>query len=97
MRFEFDAELWPFDAGAKWVFLSVPEDESEYVRGMPRERRPGFGSVKVRATIGDTIWLTSIFPQSGGGLYILPVKKAVRLAESVEIGDVATVQLEILD
>ena len=97
MRFEFDAELWPFDATQRWVFLSLTADDSEYVREMPRERRAGFGSVRVRATIGDTVWLTSIFPQAGGGVYILPIKKAVRSAEGVDVGDVARVAVEVLD
>jgi hypothetical protein len=96
MRFEFDAELWPFEAGAGWVFLSLPEDESELIRGLPREPRPGFGAVRVRVTIGGTSWLTSVFPQSGGGVYVLPVKKAVRAAEGIDVGDVARVALEVL-
>lgn len=97
MKLQFDAELWPFDAGAKWVFLSLPIDESEAVREIPRPPAPGFGSVRVRVTIGETTWLTSVFPQAGRGQYILPVKKAVRAAEGVEIGYVASVTLEVLD
>ena len=92
----FDAELWPHQVGEAWVFVSVPDEESEYIRGIPREQRPGFGAVKVRATIGATTWLTSVFPQGGGGVYILPVKKAVRTAEGLEVGDVATVELELV-
>jgi len=97
VKLRFDAELWPFDAGSKWVFLTLPDDESEAVREIPRPPAPGFGSVRVRVTIGETTWLTSVFPQAGGGPYILPVKKAVRAAEGVEIGDVASVTLEVLD
>ena len=97
MKLTFDAELWPFEAGAGWVFLTLPPDESEAVRDIPRPPQPGFGSVRVRVTVGNTTWLTSVFPQAGGGPYILPVKKAVRKAESIDIGDVARVMLEVLD
>jgi hypothetical protein len=96
VKLRFEAELWPHEVGASWVFVSLPEDESERIRDLPREPRPGFGSVKVSVTIGATTWLTSIFPQGGGGVYILPVKKVVRAAEGLEVGDVARVELELV-
>ncbi|HEU5036498.1 MAG TPA: DUF1905 domain-containing protein [Nocardioides sp.] len=92
----FDAELWEWDAapeGSSWVFVTVPEDETDEIRlrsGPPR----GFGSVRVEVTIGATTWRTSVFPDKRG--YALPVKKAVRRAESLEVGDPARVRLELL-
>jgi hypothetical protein len=96
--FDFDAELWVWDARRTetWTFVSVPPEYSaeiaEWAAGIPR----GFGSVRVEATIGGTTWRTSVFPGSDGR-YALPVKKAVRKAESLEIGGLASVRLEILD
>jgi Domain of unknown function (DUF1905) len=93
---EFDAELWEWDAspeGSAWVFLTVPADETDEIRqrsGPPR----GFGSVRVEATIGATTWRTSVFPDKRG--YALPVKKAVRRAESLEVGGPARVTLELI-
>jgi hypothetical protein len=54
----------------------------------------GFGSVRVTATIGATTWKTSIFPGSSGQ-YALPIKKAVRKAEALDVGDTATVRVEL--
>lgn len=93
---EFDAVLWEWESspeGTAWVFLTVPEDETEEIRlraGPPR----GFGSVRVEVTIGTTTWRTSVFPDSRG--FALPVKKAVRRAESLEIGDPARVTLQLI-
>lgn len=93
---EFDAELWEWDAaptGSSWIFLTVPEDETDEIRlrsGPPR----GFGSVRVEVTIGATTWRTSVFPDRRG--YALPVKKAVRRAEDLEVGESARVTLELL-
>ena len=93
---EFDALLWEWESSPKdtaWFFVTVPEDESEEIRlhaGPPR----GFGSVRVEATIGATTWRTSVFPVSGS--FSLPVKKAVRRAESLETGDSARVRLELI-
>lgn len=93
---EFDAQVWEWESspeGTAWFFISVPEDESEDIRmhaGPPR----GFGSVRVEATIGATTWRTSVFPGKSG--YSLPVKKAVRRAESLDLGDSARVTLELI-
>jgi hypothetical protein len=40
-------------------------------------KRNGFGSVRVRAQIGDTEQMTSVFPDSKRQVYVLPVKKPV--------------------
>jgi Domain of unknown function (DUF1905) len=94
----FDAELWLWEAprSATWIFVSLParesEDISDVARGLPR----GFGSVRVRATIGSSTWLTSIFPASRAG-YVLPVKRQVRVAEALDVGDMAAVTVELVD
>ena len=93
----FDAELWIWDArrGDTWTFVSLPGEASEEIRDVAGDRARGFGSVRVRATIGGTSWTTSIFPDKAG--YVLPVKKAVRKAEALDAGDTATVTVETID
>jgi hypothetical protein len=56
----------------------------------------GFGSIRVRVTIGATTWETSIFPDDGRGTYVLPVKKPVRKAEDLDDGSAVDVALEVL-
>jgi hypothetical protein len=56
-----------------------------------------FGSVRVRVTVGGSVWRTSIFPEGGRGAYVLPIKKAVRKAEGLDPGDTASVTVELLD
>ncbi|GAA0245502.1 DUF1905 domain-containing protein [Saccharothrix mutabilis subsp. mutabilis] len=99
MVIDFDAELWIWDARRddSWVFVSLPAESSEDVRELVGGARRGFGSVRVRVTVGGTSWSTSIFPDSARGCYVLPVKRAVREAESLEVGDVAAVTVELLD
>ncbi len=58
--------------------------------------RRGFGSVRVEATTGGSRWRTSIFPDRTRGCYVLPVKRAVRRAEGLDVGEVALIRLEIL-
>jgi len=96
VQFEFEAEIWRWQARTDdgWLFVTVPEELSADIREVPRMPR-GFGSVRVRVRIGATEWMTSIFPS--GDTYALPLKKAVRKAEGLELGDVCTVRLDTFD
>ena len=98
MVVEFDAELWIWDArrADSWTFVSLPAEESEEIRDLADGPRRGFGSVRVRATVGGSTWKTSIFP-SATGAYVLPIKRAVRKAEGLDTGDTATVRVELID
>jgi len=70
---------------------------SEDIRELAAEPRRGFGSVRVRVTIGATSWQTSIFPDGGREAYVLPLKRAVRTAEGLDVGDTCTVTVELVD
>jgi hypothetical protein len=96
---EFIAELWLWDARRDdtWVFVSLPQDESDDIRDLVGAHSRGFGSVRVRVTIGRTSWQTSIFPSADGGPYALPLKKAVRRSEKLDVGDTASVTVELRD
>jgi len=94
LSFTFSATLWEPPGEASWVFVTLPEaDSDEILDEVPR--RAGFGAVKVTATIGDTEWSTSLFPSNELHSYVLPVKRAVRASEGIDVGDVAGVALEI--
>ncbi len=98
MIVKFTAELWVWAARRddSWTFVSLPADAAEEIRELTAGRVRGFGSVRVRVTLGGSTWLTSIFPDSTRGTYVLPVKKAVRRAESLDAGDRATVTVEVV-
>ncbi|ONI75370.1 hypothetical protein ALI144C_40900 [Actinosynnema sp. ALI-1.44] len=94
----FDADLWLWDArkSESWTFVSVPEAISEEIQEITEGARRGFGSVRVIVTVGATVWRTSIFP-SAEGCYVLPIKRAVRKAEALDVGGTATVMIELVD
>jgi hypothetical protein len=93
---EFTAELWPWreDEPGSWVFVTLPPDIGEEL-AIAAGPRNGFGSVKVVATIGESTWSTSVFPEGGGGSFVLPVKKAVRKAEALDVGDAPRVRVAL--
>jgi hypothetical protein len=98
VKVSFEGELWLWDARRPdaWTFVTLPASESEEIRDLVGGQRRGFGSVRVRVTIGSSTWTTSIFPDSQAG-YVLPVKRPVRVAESLDVGEVAKVTVELID
>ncbi len=100
--FTFTAPLWRWtarressDAGA-WCFVTLPPEVVDEVRERAGEPR-GFGSVRVHVEAAGTTWDTSIFPDATSDGFVLPVKKAVRLAAGVDEGDELTVTLSLRD
>lgn len=94
--------IWTTDkAPASWHFLTIDGSVGEAIHALALMRRlefgrkRGWGSVKVRATIGDTSWETSIFLAKDVGGWLLPVKASVRKAEGLVAGDDVTVALEV--
>ncbi len=92
---ETEAPLWRWQsatAPAAWYFLTLSGEAADAVRiaamtGQWLDGKPGFGSARVTARIGGTAWTTSVFPDKAGGGWFLPVRKAVRLAEKIQEGD----------
>lgn len=95
-EFAVDAPLWQVENGS-WVFLSLPFPVADEVDDLTRGRQGGFGSVRVEVTLGPTTWRTSLFPDKRAETYVLPVKKAVRAAADVAVGDVVHVRLRLVD
>ncbi|XVV09059.1 DUF1905 domain-containing protein [Actinoplanes sp. CA-131856] len=96
---DFESELWIWDArkGESWTFVTLPEDASEDIRHLTDGIRRGFGSLRVRASVGSSTWQTSIFPDSQKGAFVLPIKRAIRKAQHLEPGDTAAVTVKLLD
>ncbi len=97
MRFEFDADVWRWEARVEeWGFVSLPREASEEIREYIGDLARGFGSVRVECTLGGTVWRTSIFP-GGDGVYVLPLKKAIRAKHGLPIGARTRVRVDVLD
>lgn len=97
VRFRFRSELWLHPGDAAWHFVTLPFDVADEIEEISRPVQRGFGSVKVRVTIGATTWSTSLFPDSKARSYLLPVKKPVRTAEHLAVGDPIDVEVELVE
>ena len=97
MGYRFTAELWLHAGEAAWYFVTLPIDVADEIDDMTVGATRGFGSVRVRVTVGSTTWATSIFPSKQAESFLLPVKKAVRTAERIDEGDQVEIDLELVD
>ena len=96
LDFTFTGELWAWESTTTWYFISLPKEMSEDIKAFTRHMTRGFRSVRVGVTIGESEWNTSIFPSKEQGVYLLPVKAAIRKAEKLGVGVSADVKLSVM-
>ncbi len=92
----FTAPVWRWRQGS-WRFVTLPEEVSDEVDEVVGDATGGFGSVRVEVSVGGSVWRTSLFPSSSAAAYILPVKKAVRVAEGLADDAPAEVSIRLVD
>ena len=93
--YSFEGELWlSKGAGASWIFVTVPAEISQQIRFLQGKTK-GFGSIRLRAGIGESSWHTSLFPDKASGCYFLPVKASVRKAQAISAEDSVSIELNI--
>ncbi|MGL5928756.1 MAG: DUF1905 domain-containing protein [Dermatophilaceae bacterium] len=91
----FEAALWRWRDGS-WFFVTVPEVVSDAVDEAVGDATGGFGSVPVEVAVGGSTWRTSLFPSREAQAFVLPVKKAVRVAEGLDEGEPAAFVIRLL-
>ena len=96
MKYEFEGAVHRWTANPAFFLVSLPGNISEEIREISDGLTAGFGSLKVEARIGSVVWRTSIFPDSGTGLFDLPIKDEVRKKNNLIEGSLAHVAIEVL-
>src|SRR3954467_13946717 len=105
---QFSGDIWHWRGPAPFFFVTVPEEESAQLHEVAGAVSYGWGMLPVRARIGGpgwraparadgplggSGWRTALWPKDG--LYVLPLKVAVRRAEQLDEGDLVTAQLRL--
>ena len=95
--------LWrwttPAAPGA-WHFVTIDGEAGEaltaiaLMRRLEGGRRPGWGSLKVMVSVGESRWSTSVFPSKETG-WMLPLKASVRKAEALAEGNQVSLELKL--
>jgi hypothetical protein len=94
-QYKFKSNVWLYPGMAGWHFSSVPQDISDDIKHLFGDKKRGWGSLPVIATIGKTSWNTSIFPDKNSGGYLLPLKADVRKKEGIVADSTISLLLEI--
>lgn len=94
---KFTAKVWVYPGDkASWYFVTLPNDTASDIKEITTPK-PGFGSIKVIAGIGKTRWSTSIFPDSNTKSFLLPIRKEVRIKNSIVRDQIVAVNILIAE
>jgi hypothetical protein len=89
----FTGKVWFWRGPSPFHFVSTPEELTEEISNISSHFSYGWGAIPATVTIGETEFSTSIFPKDG--TYLVPLKKAVRDAEGIDVDDEIDVYLII--
>jgi hypothetical protein len=93
MRIEFEGEIFYWRGPAPFLFVAVPEEQSNAIKAISALVSYGWGVIPVHARIGETEWKTSLFPKDGR--YLVPIKMSVQKSENLGVGDSVILQLVV--
>lgn len=80
---EFKSKVRVYPGAAAWYFVTLPKTIAREIDFEHGHHKAGFGSLRVKVTIGSTSWQTSIFTDTKSNSYMLPLKAEVRKAKEV--------------
>jgi len=95
--FSFSTKVWRYPGHAAWHFVTLPAEVATEIREIIGTSTRGFGSIRVKVSVGSSAWNTSIFPDAKTKSLLLPVKKEVRKAENIHENNSLDVHLELID
>jgi Domain of unknown function (DUF1905) len=94
MQFTFTAPLWLYSGKGAWHFVTLPKDAADEIKFFNASAK-GFMPISVTAQINDTVWKSSIFPDSKSGSYLMAIKADVRKTENLKAGDDVTLTVKV--
>lgn len=97
MKYAFSAEVVPWGGQGSFFYCNLPIEMADEISEVTAGLRRGFGSVRVDVRCGKSTWRTSIFLDAKANSYLLPVKKAIRVAEGIADGAIADFEIELVD
>ena len=93
MEFSFTGTMIEWRGPAPFYYIAIPQELCVEIKAAAKVLSYGWGVIPVTSTIGETTFTTSLFPKDG--IYLLPVKNAVRLPEKLELGMQVKVKLSL--
>ena len=92
MDFNFTGEVIEWRGPAPFFFIEVPAKFAPEIKVIAADKSYGWGVLHAMVTIKDQTFKTALFPKNG--LYLIPLKIAVRKPLGIELGDNVKVALD---
>jgi len=89
----FAAEVIYWRGPSPFYFVRVPEKKAVAIRNISKEVSYGWGVIPSNVTIGTMDFYTALIPKDGS--YLVPLKKAIREATKIELGNRVKVDIHI--
>jgi len=93
MIIEFKGKIFHWRGPAPFLFVAVPEKQSQDIKAVSKLVTYGWGVIPVVVKVGKTEWKTSLFPKDG--LYLVPIRMSAQKAEGLKEGDEIKLRLEL--
>jgi hypothetical protein len=90
--FSFTGEVIEWRGPAPFYFIEVPAKLAPEIKVIAADKSYGWGVLHAMVTIKDQTFKTALFPKQG--LYLIPLKIAVRKPLGIELGDKVKVDLD---
>ena len=95
IKYSFSAKIWRDNTENGWYFVTVPSNYSNEIRNNLKWQEEGWGRMKAIAIIQDLKWETSIWFDTKGKNYILPIKALIRKKLLINDGDMLTLSIYV--
>jgi len=92
MDFSFTGEVIEWRGPAPFYFIETPVKYTAEIKAIAADKSYGWGVVHCLITIKDQTFKTALFPKQG--LYLIPLKIAVRKPLGIELGDKVKLALD---
>ncbi|GAB7067279.1 DUF1905 domain-containing protein [Mycobacterium hodleri] len=93
MDWEFDAEVFQWRGPAPYFFVPAPTHVNDFLHAHHGELTYGWGVIPAQVRVGTTVVTTSLIPRDG--VYLVPLKVALRRPEGIDDGDVVRMALQV--
>jgi len=93
LEFEFESKVIEWRGPAPFYFATTPDSVTHELETSASHLSYGWGCIPVDITVGNTTFYTALIPREG--TYYVPLKAALRKAESIELGELVDIKLSL--
>jgi hypothetical protein len=93
IELSFEGEIISWRGPAPFYFIAIPKELSLEIKAVSAQLSYGWGVIPLEVEIQNHKFTTAVIPREG--LYMLPIKKQVRLELGLELGQVVPVSLTL--